>query len=65
VLLVAGERDAKFAGIAREMAAAIGPAARVELVPGAGHAVHLERPAAAAALVEEFLASALGRQGEP
>jgi 2-succinyl-6-hydroxy-2,4-cyclohexadiene-1-carboxylate synthase len=56
VLLVAGELDAKFAGIAREMAAAIGPAARVALVPGAGHAAHLERPAETAALVEEFLA---------
>ena len=59
VLLVAGEHDAKFAGIAREMAAAIGPSAEVALVPGAGHAVHLERPAATAALVEEFLAARL------
>jgi 2-succinyl-6-hydroxy-2,4-cyclohexadiene-1-carboxylate synthase len=57
VLLVAGERDRKFAGIAREMAAAIGPAARVAVVAGAGHAVHLERPAETAALVEEFLAA--------
>ena len=64
VLLVAGEHDAKFAGIAREMAAAIGPSAEVALVPGAGHAVHLERPAATAALVEEFLAHALGREAE-
>jgi 2-succinyl-6-hydroxy-2,4-cyclohexadiene-1-carboxylate synthase len=55
-LLVAGERDPKFAGIAMEMAAAIGPAAQVALVPGAGHAAHLERPAATAALIEEFLA---------
>jgi 2-succinyl-6-hydroxy-2,4-cyclohexadiene-1-carboxylate synthase len=54
-LLVAGERDAKFAALARRMAAAIGPAARVALVGGAGHAVHLERPAELAALVEEFL----------
>jgi 2-succinyl-6-hydroxy-2,4-cyclohexadiene-1-carboxylate synthase len=54
-LLVAGELDPKFAGIAREMAAAIGPAAQVALVPGAGHAVHLERPDETAALVEEFL----------
>jgi 2-succinyl-6-hydroxy-2,4-cyclohexadiene-1-carboxylate synthase len=54
-LLAAGALDAKFAGIAREMAAAIGPAARVALVPGAGHAVHLERPDAMAALVEAFL----------
>jgi 2-succinyl-6-hydroxy-2,4-cyclohexadiene-1-carboxylate synthase len=54
-LLVAGERDPKFAAIAREMAAAIGPSARVVLVPGAGHAVHLERPAELAALIEQFL----------
>ena len=55
-LLVAGERDPKFARIAMEMADAIGPAAQVALVPGAGHAAHLERPAATAALIEEFLA---------
>ena len=55
-LLVAGERDPKFARIAMEMAAAIGPAAQVALVPGAGHAAHLERPAATAAVIEEFLA---------
>jgi 2-succinyl-6-hydroxy-2,4-cyclohexadiene-1-carboxylate synthase len=55
VLLVAGALDAKFTGIARDMAAVIGPRARVELVPGAGHAVHLERPDALAALVEDFV----------
>jgi pimeloyl-ACP methyl ester carboxylesterase len=38
------------------MAAAVGPRARVALVGGAGHAVHLERPDAMAALVEEVLA---------
>jgi 2-succinyl-6-hydroxy-2,4-cyclohexadiene-1-carboxylate synthase len=65
VLLVAGEHDPKFAGIAREMAAAIGPSAEVALVPGAGHAVHLERPAATAVLGEEFLAHAMGREGKP
>jgi 2-succinyl-6-hydroxy-2,4-cyclohexadiene-1-carboxylate synthase len=59
-LLVAGVLDAKFAAIAGEMAAAIGPAARVVLVPGAGHAVHLERPAEVAALVGEFLTATLG-----
>jgi 2-succinyl-6-hydroxy-2,4-cyclohexadiene-1-carboxylate synthase len=56
-LLVAGALDGKFAAVAGEMAAAIGPAARVALVPGAGHAAHLERPAALAAMVEEFLAA--------
>src|SRR5215203_909268 len=61
-LLVAGERDPKFAGIAREMAAAVGPAARVAVVAGAGHAVHLERPAETAALVEGFVAAGLGRE---
>jgi len=58
-LLVAGERDAKFAAIAGEMAAAIGRQARVALVEGAGHAVHLERPAQLAALVEAFLDATL------
>jgi 2-succinyl-6-hydroxy-2,4-cyclohexadiene-1-carboxylate synthase len=54
-LLVAGALDARFAAVARQMAAAIGPAAQLALVAGAGHAAHLERPAEVAALVEEFL----------
>jgi pimeloyl-ACP methyl ester carboxylesterase len=37
------------------MAAAIGPSARVAVVPGAGHAVQLERPAELAALIEAFV----------
>lgn len=44
VLLVAGEGDPKFAALAERMAAAIGPNATVALVPGTGHAAHLERP---------------------
>lgn len=43
VQLIAGERDAKFTALCREMAALI-PQATVTIVPGAGHAVHLERP---------------------
>jgi 2-succinyl-6-hydroxy-2,4-cyclohexadiene-1-carboxylate synthase len=43
VALLAGERDAKFIAIAREMARCIRHA-KVTVVPGAGHAVHLERP---------------------
>jgi 2-succinyl-6-hydroxy-2,4-cyclohexadiene-1-carboxylate synthase len=66
VLLVAGERDPKFRDLARRMAAAIGPSARVAIVGGAGHAVHLERPAELAALVEEFLgALGDGPAGDP
>lgn len=48
--LVVGERDAKFAAIARDMAAAL-PRARVHVVAGAGHAVHLEAPGAVAEVV--------------
>jgi 2-succinyl-6-hydroxy-2,4-cyclohexadiene-1-carboxylate synthase len=55
-LLVAGERDAKFGDLARRMAAAIGPSARVAIVAGAGHAVHLERPAELTTLVAALLA---------
>ena len=53
-LLLAGELDAKFVAINREMAALL-PNARLEIVPGAGHAVHLERPSHYAALVGKFL----------
>lgn len=48
VTLIAGERDRKFTELAHEMAQRI-PDARVVIVPGAGHAVHLERPDAIAA----------------
>jgi 2-succinyl-6-hydroxy-2,4-cyclohexadiene-1-carboxylate synthase len=48
--LVVGERDAKFRATAEEMAAAL-PAARVQVVGGAGHAVHLEAPAAVAQVI--------------
>jgi 2-succinyl-6-hydroxy-2,4-cyclohexadiene-1-carboxylate synthase len=51
VLLVAGALDTKFTALARRMAAAIGPAARVHLVQGAGHSVPLERPAELARLI--------------
>jgi pimeloyl-ACP methyl ester carboxylesterase len=66
VLLVAGERDPKFTDLARRMAEAIGPSARVAVVPGAGHAVHLERPAELATLIGEFLgATGTGPAGGP
>lgn len=48
--LVVGERDEKFRAVAERMAARL-PAARVTVVAGAGHAVHLEDPAAVAAVI--------------
>lgn len=52
-LLVAGTLDEKFSALNRRMAEAI-PAARPELVPGAGHSVHLERPLEYAKLLQRF-----------
>jgi 2-succinyl-5-enolpyruvyl-6-hydroxy-3-cyclohexene-1-carboxylate synthase len=54
VHLMAGELDAKFTAIARDMAARI-PGATLCIVPGAGHAVPLERAAPCATELEEFL----------
>jgi 2-succinyl-6-hydroxy-2,4-cyclohexadiene-1-carboxylate synthase len=50
VELVVGERDAKFRATAERMAAAL-PDARVHVVRGAGHAVHLEDPLAVAGVI--------------
>jgi 2-succinyl-6-hydroxy-2,4-cyclohexadiene-1-carboxylate synthase len=50
VTLVVGERDAKFRALAERMAGSIRDA-RIEVVPGAGHAVPLERPDAVAAAI--------------
>ena len=53
VTLVVGERDSKFRAIAAEMAAAT-PTAGVVIVPGAGHAVHLEAPEAVVRQLARF-----------
>jgi 2-succinyl-6-hydroxy-2,4-cyclohexadiene-1-carboxylate synthase len=53
-LIMAGELDGKFVGIAREMAAAI-RGCRLALVAGAGHTIHLEQPGAFRQLVIEFM----------
>lgn len=55
VLLVAGSLDTKFASIAGQMASAIGPNAERVLIPSAGHAVHLERPAEFAEVLLRWL----------
>jgi pimeloyl-ACP methyl ester carboxylesterase len=47
VTLMAGERDAKFTAIAERMAERL-PDVTLVVVPGAGHAVALEAPAAVA-----------------
>jgi len=54
VLFVAGAHDTKFVDIARRMAAAL-PTARLAVVDGAGHAVHLERPGIWVEIVTDFL----------
>ena len=54
VLLIAGALDEKYRDLARRMAAAV-PCARTEIVPDAGHAVHLERPEAFARITRSFL----------
>jgi len=54
-LVVAGAADRKFAAIASRLAAGIGANAELAIVPGAGHAVPFEAPAAFARLVRDFL----------
>lgn len=55
VLAVSGQDDAKFSRVAERMAAAIGPNAEAVALAGAGHAVHLERPASFHRLLSAFL----------
>lgn len=59
VLLVTGERDERYGRIAERMATALGPTARHEVVAGAGHAAHLERPERTTELVCSFLEAVL------
>lgn len=55
VLAMVGAADLRFASVGERMVRAL-PSAVLSLVPGAGHAAHLERPATAARIVERFLA---------
>ena len=54
-LVLAGERDAKFNAIGRELAATIGEQARFEAVADAGHSAHLERPEAFLQVLRRWL----------
>jgi 2-succinyl-6-hydroxy-2,4-cyclohexadiene-1-carboxylate synthase len=62
VLVVAGELDAKYRALAGRLVGAIGPRAELAVVPGAGHACHLEAPEVVAELVDSWL-SGPGRAG--
>lgn len=57
VLLIAGALDPRYVALGRELEALL-PGARLAVVPDAGHAVHLEQPAAFTGLVSAFLAGA-------
>lgn len=50
VTLIVGARDEKFRAVAISMAAAL-PSARVVVIPGVGHAAHLEAPGAVAGAI--------------
>lgn len=58
-LLIAGELDARYATLSREMSRRM-PNARLVIVPAAGHAVHLEQPAAFQRAVLGFLQTVEG-----
>lgn len=70
VLLVAGELDHDYRHHAARMAKLIGSTARTEMIVGAGHACHLERPAEVAAAITRFCAAppvariAFGSEGQ-
>ncbi len=54
VELAAGALDDKYVGISRDMARAIGTNARLTVVGGTGHALHLQEPDAARAMAERL-----------
>lgn len=54
VFLITGELDAKFVAIAREMRA-LAPTWRHIVVPGTGHAIHVEKPRLFATMIMEYL----------
>lgn len=54
VLAIAGERDTRYMDLAARIAE-LAPWGRAAIVPGGGHAAHLERPARVAALILELV----------
>jgi 2-succinyl-6-hydroxy-2,4-cyclohexadiene-1-carboxylate synthase len=61
LLALAGERDRAYVEAAERMAR-LAPRGRAEAIPAAGHAAHLERPAAVARALLEFLDQHLGER---
>jgi 2-succinyl-6-hydroxy-2,4-cyclohexadiene-1-carboxylate synthase len=59
LLALAGERDTRYAQAARRLAESA-PRGQARLIPAAGHAAHLERPAEVAEAIAAFLSSARG-----
>jgi len=55
LLVMAGELDTKYVTIARDAVGAIGRNAELVLIPGAGHACHLERPDPFCVVLADFL----------
>ncbi len=62
-LVLAGADDAKYRAIAERTAGAL-PNARLQIVPEAGHAIHLEQPQAFSVAVHEFLSACLQEEKE-
>jgi 2-succinyl-6-hydroxy-2,4-cyclohexadiene-1-carboxylate synthase len=60
---VAGQLDHSYVSSARRLAATVAKG-RVDLVPGAGHAAHLERPEAFARLLAAHLVAATSRESD-
>ena len=54
LVAIAGDLDAKYRQVALEIGRRA-PNARIHLIPGVGHALHLERPEALAAVLEPIL----------
>lgn len=61
VLLLAGAEDSKFAAINREMNNEL-PDSRLEIISGAGHAIHVERPEIFGTIVNGFLRERIENQ---
>jgi len=57
VLTLAGEHDTAFVERSRRLAELVGPNATHAVVPGAGHAAHLERPDEFLSIVQAWLAA--------